>query len=103
MNFKKYLIFGSAVVFLGLGLVIHQAEAVHVNGYLRSNGTYVQGYERTAPDGNPYNNYGYPGNYNPNTGAITGGNPDTYLNNYYNNYLYYQIYCNHIHFRNIHL
>lgn len=59
--------------------------AVHVNGYYRSNGTYVNGYERTAPDGNPYNNYSYPGNYNPNTGSITGGNPDTYLNNYYNN------------------
>lgn len=30
---------------------------VHVNGYYRENGTYVQPYERTAPDGNPYNNY----------------------------------------------
>jgi hypothetical protein len=58
--------------------------AVYVNGYYKSNGTYVNSYERTAPDGNPYNNYSYPGNYNPNTGSITGGNADTYLNNYYN-------------------
>jgi len=58
--------------------------AVHVNGYYRSNGTYVNSYERTAPDGNPYNNYSYPGNYNPNTGSVTGGNASTYLNNYYN-------------------
>lgn len=57
--------------------------AVYVNGYYRSNGTYVNGYERTAPDGNPYNNYSYPGNYNPNTGSITGGSQSTYLNNYY--------------------
>ncbi|MFA6463399.1 MAG: hypothetical protein WCV55_00135 [Candidatus Paceibacterota bacterium] len=61
------------------------ASAVHVNGYYRSNGTYVNSYERTAPDGNPYNNYSYPGNYNPNTGNITGGNSQTYLSNYYNN------------------
>lgn len=58
--------------------------AVYVNGYYRSNGTWVNGYERTSPDGNPYNNYSFPGNYNPNTGEITGGNADTYLNNYYN-------------------
>jgi hypothetical protein len=59
--------------------------AVYVNGYYRSNGTYVKGHERTAPDGNPYNNYSYPGNYNPNTGSITGGSADAYLNNYYKN------------------
>jgi hypothetical protein len=62
--------------------------AVHVNGYYRSNGTYVNSYERSAPDSSPYNNYGYPGNYNPNTGSITGGNADTYLNNYYNKPIY---------------
>lgn len=31
---------------------------VHVNGYTRSNGTYVSPHYRSAPDGNPYNNYG---------------------------------------------
>ncbi len=49
-------------VFLGVTLAPLQASAVHVNGYYRSNGTYVSGYERTAPDGIPYNNYSYPGN-----------------------------------------
>jgi|SRR6185312_4672823 len=63
---------------------LSNALAVHVNGYYRSNGTYVNSYERTSPDGNPYNNYSYPGNYNPNTGNITGGSATTYLNNYYN-------------------
>jgi len=84
---KKILIILLVLVFFGslFLLNLNSADAVWVNGYYRSNGTYVNGYERTAPDGNPYNNYGYPGNYNPNTGKITGGNPDTYLDNYYNN------------------
>ena len=64
-------------------LPVSSVFAVYVNGYYRSNGTYVNGYERTSPDGNPYNNYSYPGNYNPNTGTITGGNASTYLDNYY--------------------
>jgi hypothetical protein len=46
---------------------------VNVDGYYRSNGTYVQPYQRTAPDGVRSNNYGYPGNYNPNSGRTTGG------------------------------
>jgi hypothetical protein len=58
--------------------------AVHVNGYYRKNGTYVQPYWRSDPDGNPYNNWSYPGNTNPYTGKTATGNPDTYLNNYYN-------------------
>lgn len=40
----------------------------YVNGYTRSNGTTVQGYYRTSPDGNPGNNYSTQGNYNPYTG-----------------------------------
>lgn len=72
----------ASTFFLG---AINIASAGYVNGYYRSNGTYVNGYYRTSPDGNPYNNYSYPGNYNPNTGSITSGNPQTYLNNYYGN------------------
>lgn len=57
---------------------------VPVRGYFRKDGTYVAPHVRSAPDGNPYNNYSYPGNFNPNTGTITPGNPDTYLDKYYN-------------------
>lgn len=32
---------------------------VYVNGYTKSNGTYVQPHYRSNPDGNPYNNYSY--------------------------------------------
>jgi hypothetical protein len=51
----------------------------YVHPYTRSDGTQVQGYYRSAPDGNPYNNYSYPGNTNPYTGKTATGNPDTYL------------------------
>ncbi|RMH46423.1 MAG: hypothetical protein D6694_03550 [Gammaproteobacteria bacterium] len=39
-----------------------------VNGYVRRDGTYVQGHWRSSPDGNPYNNYSTQGNINPYTG-----------------------------------
>lgn len=48
---------------------------VRVRGYVRTDGTYVQPHSRTAPDPTPRNNYSYPGNFNPNTGRITPGNP----------------------------
>jgi len=56
---------------------------VRVRGYYRKDGTYVRPHVRTRPDGNPYNNYSFPGNYNPNTGRITPGDPAAYLRNYY--------------------
>jgi hypothetical protein len=55
---------------------------VYVKPYVRSDGTVVRGHMRSAPDGNPYNNYSYPGNYNPYTGNTAPGNPETYLRNY---------------------
>jgi len=75
----------------GVGLVVSMvlftvsfAQADWTRGYYRSNGTYVQPYQRTHPDGNPYNNYSFPGNYNPNTHRTTPGNPNSYLDRYYN-------------------
>lgn len=40
----------------------------YVNGYTRSNGTYVQGYYRSSPNGTVQDNYSYKGNSNPYTG-----------------------------------
>ncbi len=76
---------GSAAIAVAILLgVAHSATAdQYVHGYTRSDGTYVQPYWRSDPDGNPYNNYSFPGNLNPYTGRIAPGNPDTYLNNYY--------------------
>ena len=58
--------------------------STYVSGYVKSNGTYVSGHYRTCPDSSPYNNYSFPGNYNPNSGRITGGSRSSYLDNYYN-------------------
>jgi len=41
---------------------------VYVRGYTRSDGTYVAPHWRSAPDGNPWNNYSTRGNVNPYTG-----------------------------------
>jgi len=37
----------------------------YIQGYTRSDGTYVQPHYRSRPDGIPYNNLSYPGNSNP--------------------------------------
>ena len=74
-------------IFLLLLLMLSVFELlaqVHVRGYYRKNGTYVQSHYRSSPDGNPYNNWSYPGNTNPYTGKVATGNPETYLNNYHN-------------------
>lgn len=77
---KTFLLYFVTILFLP----IFTNAAVYVHGYYRSNGTYVQPHYRSNPDGNPYNNWSYPGNTNPYTGETATGNPDTYLNNYYN-------------------
>lgn len=48
------------LVFLGLFFLpfIALAEDVHVRGYYRKNGTYVQPYIRSSPDSSRSNNYG---------------------------------------------
>lgn len=74
-------------IYCTVGVVALSVYArVNVRGYTRKDGTYVAPHFRSDPDGSPYNNYSYPGNFNPNTGKITPGNPDTYLNQYYSNY-----------------
>ena len=70
----------------GIFLTVGDVDAaVRVKGYYRKDGTYVQPHYRSNPDGNPYNNWSFPGNINPFTGKVAPGNPDTYLKNYYNN------------------
>ncbi len=39
-----------------------------VNGYTRSDGTYVQGHNRSPPNSYQFDNYSSQGNYNPYTG-----------------------------------
>ena len=76
---KTIILAIAALAFLN----VSQATADSVRGYIQRDGTYVGPYQRTHPDRNPYNNYNFPGNYNPNSGRTTPGNPDTYLDRYY--------------------
>ena len=78
---KLILAFG---VFTLYPLEVDARKRVRVRGYYRKDGTYVRPHYRSAPDRSPYNNYSYPGNYNPNTGKITTGDPQKYLERYYN-------------------
>lgn len=72
------------LILLTLILTLQATAQVKVKGYYRKDGTYVKPHYRSNPDGNPYNNWSYPGNTNPYTGKTATGNPDTYLKNYYN-------------------
>ncbi len=54
-----------------------------VKRYYRKDGTYIRPHYRSNPDGNPHNNWSFPGNVNPFTGKVAPGNPGTYLKNYY--------------------
>lgn len=51
---------------------------VHVNGYTRKDGTYVQPHYRSSPDGDFGNNWSTLGNINPHTGSLgTRTSPDS--------------------------
>jgi hypothetical protein len=65
------------IIFL-IMILCGSASANNVRGYYRSNGTYVPSYQRSAPDSNAYNNYGY---YN-------GTQSPTYPSQHYGNQQY---------------
>ena len=46
----------------------HGGGSVHVNSYVRSNGTFVQAHYRTSPNNTRADNYSTVGNVNPYTG-----------------------------------
>jgi hypothetical protein len=66
----KYLLLLALLGFIGTA-----SADQYVNGYYRKDGTYVQPYYRSDPDGNPYNNYSTKGNINPHTGERGYKNP----------------------------
>ena len=81
LTWLKKALFGATMLFVASSSAWAD---VYVHGYLRGNGTYVQPHFRSNPDGDPYNNWSFPGNVNPYTGRVAPGNPDTYLDHYYN-------------------
>lgn len=76
----KYL----AIAFLFLASAV-SARDIYVQPHVTKNGTYVQGHYRSAPDGNPYNNYSTQGNTNPYTGEEGTKVPQNCLRDYQGN------------------
>lgn len=72
MTIKTRIALSLAVLAISTSIV---AADEFVNGYYRSNGTYVQPHHRTAPDHSTINNYGTQGNANPYTGQQGHVNP----------------------------
>ena len=67
---RESLIFFGFLVFM---LFASPAFAGRVKGYTKSNGTYVEGYNRSSSNSTVRDNYSYAGNSNPYTGS-TGSN-----------------------------
>lgn len=49
------------------------SSSSRTSGHFRSNGTYVESYQRTNPNSTRSDNYGARGNYNPYTGRTGTG------------------------------
>jgi len=78
---------GVLILALVGGLVgVGWAQAVWVRPHVRSNGSYVEGHYRTAPDSNPYNNWSTQGNVNPFTGKQGTADPYRQYQGYSNPY-----------------
>ncbi len=77
------------IFFLGITSLFAQVNQnkVWVNGYYKSNGTYVKGHYRTAPNNSNRDNYSTKPNINPHTGEKGTLEPDKktlYNNSEYN-------------------
>ena len=64
---KRNLILGLVAITVGLASFTATAQT-HVNGYFKSNGTYVQPHYRSSPDSSYNNNWSVSPNVNPYTG-----------------------------------
>jgi hypothetical protein len=63
--------FKIAITTINLMFAVNGAYAdQYVHGYTRSNGTYVQGYMRSSPNGTVQDNFSYKGNIDPYTGNV---------------------------------
>ena len=69
----RKLILTTALLLTATGAI---AQDEYTKGYVKQNGTYVDGYHHTAPNNNPYDNYSTQGNTNPYTGKRGTENPN---------------------------
>jgi len=85
---KKILLAVVAIAFL-LPFIV--SADTYVDGYTKSNGTYVEGHYRSSPNSKRYDNYSSQGNSNPYTGSQGTqrneySNPPAYNKSYGTNY-----------------
>lgn len=62
----------ASIIFFELNTILF---AQWINGYTKTNGQYVQGYNRSSKNSSTYDNYSTKGNYNPYTGKKGTKNP----------------------------
>jgi hypothetical protein len=66
----KYVIAGAFILaFASIANAQSNPNDHYVNGYTRSNGTYVEPHYQTNPNNTTRDNYGTQGNYNPHNGT----------------------------------
>ena len=78
---KRIILNGFIILSLALSFQVF-AKNTYVNGYFKSNGTYVAPHYRTSPDATKNNNWSTKGNINPYTGKK--GTVSRYKTNSYN-------------------
>mgnify|MGYP001602169683 CR=1 FL=1 len=83
---KKFILLSLAIIGFTAGMFAQNPNVVHVNGYYRSNGTYVNSYYRTAPNNTINDNFSTYPNINPYTGQQGTIAPDYSTYGTYNNY-----------------
>lgn len=84
-----------AVFCVSLAFASVASAQVHVDGYYRSNGTYVEPHYRSSPNGTVTDNYSFRGNTNPYTGSVgTNSYSNSPSSLYYNGQQPYEAYGN---------
>lgn len=68
-------VLGLAILGVALVSATVATAQVHVDGYFRPNGTYVQPHDRTPPNGTTLDNWSTRGNVNPYTGQLGTRDP----------------------------
>jgi len=94
---RKLIIAITLSLLITFAFISVASASVYVNGYFRSDGTYVAPHYRSDPDGIFWNNYSSYGNVNPYTGSIGTRWPSYYdytpsYSSYYPSYSSYYNY-----------
>lgn len=72
---KVFLVLSLASFLMVITFLPTFASHTRVNGYYKSNGTYVNGYSRTSPNSTRLDNFSTKGNLNPYTSKTGTVNP----------------------------